>query len=119
MVTRVNLASVRVLKVIVRERVTNRPGRDGQARKQEDQSGSARRRSDRHPVTVALLLWNWKKGPFDRHRLGQIASRRAFELENLRDQHTAWGGRTASTPSLNYLRSLRPDGICSLLNVEH
>ena len=63
MVTRVDLASVRALKVIVRDCVTNRPGGDGQARKQEDQSGSARRRSDRHPVTVALLLRNWKKGP--------------------------------------------------------
>jgi hypothetical protein len=67
MVTRVDLASVRVLKVIVRDRVTNRPGGDGQARKQEDQSGSARRRSDRHPATLPLLLRNWKKGPFDRH----------------------------------------------------
>ncbi len=67
MVTRVGLVSVRVLKVIVRDRVTNRPGGDGQARKQEDQSGSARRRSDRHPITVALLLRNWKKGSFDRH----------------------------------------------------
>jgi len=67
MVTRVDLVSVRVLKVIVRNRVANRPGGDSQARKQEDQSGSARRRSDRHPATVALLLRNWKKGPFDRH----------------------------------------------------
>jgi hypothetical protein len=67
MVTSVGLVSVRVLEMIVRDRVTNRPGGDRQARKQEDQSGSARRRSDRHPVTVALLLRNWKKGPFDRH----------------------------------------------------
>jgi hypothetical protein len=41
MVTRVGLAFVRVFKVIVRDRVTNRPSGDGQARKQEDQSGSA------------------------------------------------------------------------------
>ncbi len=74
MVTGVNLASVRVLNVIVRDRVTNRPGGDGQARKQEDQSGSARRRSDRHPVTVPLLLRNWKKGPFDRHARRSLMS---------------------------------------------
>jgi hypothetical protein len=73
-VTRVDLELVRVLEGIVGDCVTHRPGGEGQARKQEDQSGSARRGSDRHPVTPRRLLGNWKKGPFDGHAGRSLSS---------------------------------------------